>query len=247
MPTVPDPSFFDQLKRQYFAHYAAMNQGLMSERFYRNCCYYFRGEVVPILPDDRDVRILEIGCGVGTLIRFLGERGYRHIHGIEIDPQLCDTAVQYAGKYAKRIECGDALKLLGERGDSFDVIIAMDVIEHFTVAQGAELCRLAHRALKPGGKLLLRTPNMGNIVGNYLRHVDLTHQAGYTEASLRHLLLSAGFARADVVVPKFGWPHLQTVRLVLTNLSHRLLFAAQGVPPCVRFDPNIVMCAQVDN
>jgi len=88
---------------------------------------------------------------------------------------------------------------------------------------------------------------MGNILRNYLRHADLTHQAGSTEASLRHLLLSTGFARVDILVPKFGWLHLQTVRLVLTNLAHRLLFASQGQPPCVRFDPNIVACARVGN
>jgi hypothetical protein len=87
---------------------------------------------------------------------------------------------------------------------------------------------------------------MANVLGNYSRYADLTHQAGYTETSLRQLLLSAGFARADVVRPKFGWLHQQTVRLFLTNLAHRLLFAAHGMPPCERFDPNIVMCARVD-
>ena len=77
-----------------------------------------------------------------------------------------------------------------------------------------------------------------------MRYDDLTHQAGYTEDSLRQLLLCAGFQTASAVKPRYSWPHLQTFRLLLTAALHRLLFALEGFQPCVSYDPNLVMCAR---
>ncbi len=232
-----------ELKLNYSSHYSAINPQMMSEHFYHDSCYYFRGEVLPALPEDKAAHILEIGCAAGHLIRFLASIGYSNVGAIELDAQLCDVARRYVGESARFIECGDAMQFLSRCQGRFDMIIATDVIEHFTLEDGAALCRQALDALAPGGRLLLRTQNMANILGTYIRHSDLTHQMGYTEETLKRLALSSGFARAEIVIPKFGLLHLQTVRLAVTNLFHRLLFAMQGQPPCQRFDPSIVMCA----
>jgi len=236
-----DEEVIARLKAGYSRFYAEVNPHVGTEKFYRDCLYYYRAEIVPVLPSDKNIRILEIGCATGSLLRFLCESGYTHAGGIELERSLYEEAVRNVGGKVEFLECGDALDFLRRSSGRFDMIIAVDVIEHFTLAGAPDLCGLVHRALNPGGQFLIRTPNMANILGCYARYMGLTHLMGYTETSLRELLLLCGFERAEVVVPKFGWLHLQTIRTFVTNVFHRILFAMQGQPPCVRFDSNIVM------
>ena len=240
-----DEAVIQKLKERFSSHYGRINTKLFTPGFYRDCCYYYSAEVEPLLPADKQASILEVGCGAGHLVRFLCDKGYTAVGAIEMDPVLYEKACEYVGKKAQFIVQGDALKYLESRRDVFDVITAIDVIEHFTLAQAAEFCTLACNSLRPGGVLVLRTPNMANILGCYTRYNDLTHQRGDTEASLCELLLLAGFKDAQVAVPKFSWLRRQTFRHFATTILHRLLFAMQGKPCPKGFERNIVICARV--
>ena len=122
-----DPDVMRRLKENYAPFYAATKPGLLTERFYRDNCYYYRAEVLPLLPENRNARILEVGCGAGHLIRFLAERGYGRVGGVELDRGLCEMARNNVGDKAEFIEHGDALAFLASRRDRFDAVIALDV------------------------------------------------------------------------------------------------------------------------
>src|SRR6266852_8466542 len=64
---------------------------------------------LPLLADmDRDAPILEIGCGGGGLLAYLGRRGFSHAVGID----LSEEQVELARLRGVRAECGEALAYL---------------------------------------------------------------------------------------------------------------------------------------
>ena len=54
------------------------------------------------------------------------------------------------------------------------------------------------KALKPGGRAIMATPNMALVSGLVQRYTDFTHEVGFTERSLEQVLRVAGFSVIDI-------------------------------------------------
>lgn len=68
----------------------------------------------------------------------------------------------------------------------------IDLIEHFTKSDIVDLMHLAHKTLKDGGVLLLRTPNAESpLFGRFYN--DFTHETPFTRSSLQQILTTVGF------------------------------------------------------
>lgn len=106
------------------------------------------------------MRILDVGCANGPTMIYCGLQG-AEVYGQD----LCDQAVSDANAQLKRFAIpgracvGDATKLTFESA-SFDAVISSDFVEHITDAQKVAMFREARRVLKPGGKLVTKTPNL---------------------------------------------------------------------------------------
>jgi len=96
-------------------------------------------------------RLLEIGSGYGYFLEMAGHAGWEG-EGVEISPYCCQVARE-RGCSVQQSPLQDATLAQG----TFDVIVLWDVIEHFT--QPAEIVRLCHGLLRPGGALVMRTPD----------------------------------------------------------------------------------------
>jgi SAM-dependent methyltransferase len=130
-------------------------------------------------------RVLEIGCGAGELLAFLKSRGFSNAQGIDISPEQ----VALARERGVDAEVGDALQLTG----SYQLIIAVDVLEHFTRDELVRLARVLFEALAPGGKLLIQTANGAGLFPRQVIYGDLTHLTIFTPQSLGQLLRASGF------------------------------------------------------
>ncbi|CAG8467225.1 13944_t:CDS:2 [Cetraspora pellucida] len=105
----------------------------------------------------KDLRILDIGCGGGSLVR-LGAS----VVGADASPENIQIARLharkdprlYSGPGTLEYECITAEKLL-ENGESFDVVCAMEIIEH--VNHPAKFLKACTELVKPGGHLFLST------------------------------------------------------------------------------------------
>lgn len=78
---------------------------------------------------------------------------------------------------------------------TFDCIYAFELIEHLTPEDGLALLRRLHKLLRPGGSLLLGTPNL------YHPHRywgDVTHKTPYKYEELGALMIMAGFGVPQV-------------------------------------------------
>ena len=131
-------------------------------------------------------RILDVGCGRGEFLDVAADAGLE-THGVDLDPAM----LAHAG--AHRIVEAEALDYLQSTPETFDVVSALHVIEHFPVGEGAALVRLGGSRLAPGGSLIVATPNPGSlptIAHEFWK--DPTHVRPYDVELLEFLCRDAG-------------------------------------------------------
>ncbi len=146
------------------------------------------------LPASARGRLLEIGCGSGELIGFMKQKGWR-VTGVDTDP----VAVQKARSRRLPVFCG-ALEAAGFSSNDTDVIVMNHVIEH--VPHPAQMLRECHRILKPGGRLMITTPNHESwghaLFQNSWRGLEPPrHLFVFNPPSLLRLVRQAGFRKAN--------------------------------------------------
>jgi 2-polyprenyl-3-methyl-5-hydroxy-6-metoxy-1,4-benzoquinol methylase len=183
----------------------------------------------PWLPPDRAAGILDAGCGEGALLAFLTESGYSNLSGFDLSKENVECCGRSGFTFVREF---DALRIADYPGpETYDVIFALDLLEHLPKESTAAFLQGAFKRLRPGGgALILQTPNMGSLLGWYCFFNDLTHQFGVTENSAADLLAVAGFARNAVEVRPawYATSRLGRMREFYAALCHRLLFLAEG-------------------
>jgi hypothetical protein len=69
----------------------------------------------------------------------------------------------------------------------------LDIIEHLVKLEVMRFLDASYKALKPGGRLILQTPNAESPWGSQHRYNDFTHEVGFNPNLLSRLLNLAGF------------------------------------------------------
>jgi SAM-dependent methyltransferase len=180
--------------------------------------YYFRGW----LPERADSAICDLGCGDGGLLRLLAARGYRELTGVDVSPEQLGRA---RGTAARLIR-GDALEHLDGAPGRYDLLIARDLVEHLSKDELLRFLALARAALRPGGRLVVQTPNGDSPLAGSVRYGDLTHELCLTPELARRLLAHAGFqgfeAREAGPIPS-GYSPISTARYALWKAARALI------------------------
>src|SRR5580704_14840772 len=96
---------------------------------------------------ERRCRILDVGCGAGFLANHLGALGH-DVTGLDASDDALAVAARHDPRHTVRYQKGDALELPFEDA-SFDVVCAMDFLEH--VEDPEQAIAEAARVLKPSG------------------------------------------------------------------------------------------------
>jgi 2-polyprenyl-3-methyl-5-hydroxy-6-metoxy-1,4-benzoquinol methylase len=157
---------------------------------------YFEHHILKHLPNNHDIKILDIGCGYGTTLKALINNGYQNVFGIDIS----EEQITYA-KEKLKLECvrlADALSFLKDNlinnKNCFDVILVLDVLEHLELNYSFQLLKLINSSLNNGGLLIIKTPNA---IAPFSPHIywDITHLRGYTTRSLEQCLKYCGISK----------------------------------------------------
>lgn len=153
-----------------------------------------------------DSRLLEIGCGAGNLLLQASVRGS---YPVALD--LAMQALTFVRSRLREAQTGPAaprgflcLQSVGEllplASESFECVLLSEVIEHLETPQIS--IKEAARVLRPGGRLLVTTPNYHSFWPLMERVVDLLnmapkmageqHISRFYPASLKRLLIESG-------------------------------------------------------
>lgn len=112
----------------------------------------------------KKLRILDLGCGNGSLTQLLAQQGHEVI-GVDDSVSGIESATRNFPNC--RFLQGSVYDLpYSLLGNGFDVVISCEVIEHLLYPK--ELIRAAKKCLKPEGHLLITTPYHG-----YLKNLAL--------------------------------------------------------------------------
>lgn len=126
-------------------------------------------------------RILDVGCGTGIMLGYLGR--YGKVEGIDVSKRAIDFC---RARGFKNAYLGDARKLPFPN-NSFDLITAFDTLEHLKDDQAAlvEFCRV----LRPGGFILASMPALPLIWSSH--DVEHGHFRRYTSSDIKKKLKKA--------------------------------------------------------
>lgn len=157
--------------------------------------------------------VLDAGCGLGHFARAC-ERAGAAVVGVERDMTLLLNGRLYTGfqRVVRADVCG-----LPFTANSFDWILSNQVIEH--VEEPGELLDESLRVLRPGGHLLISSPNRRVHLATRrpqqlwlalrgLARSDPTHVREFVPGELRKLLRKSGFdvKSEESVGRNAGWP-----------------------------------------
>lgn len=171
--------------------------GLLSklERFYRRLVLTdhvrFITQVAQATPSKSEARILDVGCGPGTLLSLLKRMGFQ-VAGVDLSARAAEIALR---EHGINVEVGQ-LEKLSFPADSFDVVLLLHTLEH--VPNPRELLGEVLRILKPQGRAVVQVPNIDSIqfkfFGTRWYGLDVPrHLIDYSLPSLLRLLSRTGF------------------------------------------------------
>ncbi|MDQ6804752.1 MAG: methyltransferase domain-containing protein [Actinomycetota bacterium] len=191
--------------------------------------------------------LLDLGAGRGELVVAAAARGARAV-GVEYSSTAVELSRQTLAAHGDppgaQVILADARALPFADGE-FDVVTMLDVIEHLTPGEQADVLAQARRVLRPGGRIHVHTAPNRLIYATYQaqrvlipwrilrwprqpRHsYELTMHVGeHTARSLRRTLAGAGFAQVAVIHGEWVYegfvPDERARKLYWRLAAHRL-------------------------
>ncbi|MFV9067122.1 class I SAM-dependent methyltransferase [Serratia fonticola] len=140
--------------------------------------------------------VADVGCGRGEWLETLRDNDIPAM-GVDLDDGMLERALQI-GLNVKKMDC---LAFLQQQADaSLLAITGFHIAEHLPFEVLQSLVKEALRVLKPGGLLILETPNPENVsVGTCSFYMDPTHNHPLPPALLEFIPNYYGFLRTKIL------------------------------------------------
>ncbi len=234
----------DEIKDKYLTSIFLKRNPITKKSYELNSKSYFLN-YGPYIPKSRDIRILDIGCGMGHFLYALTINGYHNFIGIDISSQMINFIkklnkpdLNYVFKIiSKKVEQADAFEFLENYEGKFDLIVANDVIEHIEKRRVLDLFKLVKDNLKDNGIFIAKTANMANLVSNMLLYDDFTHEYGFTNLSLGQVFLLTGFK--NVRIKQFIAKKPRLITKFIRRITLKFLSELFGVKEIKNWSPLI--------
>jgi SAM-dependent methyltransferase len=203
-------------------------------------------ELRNLLPQDKNAAVLDIGFGGGWFLAACLKLGYKNLSGADFGIAHKSYIQAWSDRPIQLYEIEDNIgDFLSDREEQYDFIHLSHVIEHVPKYSLLWVVDALYRALKPGGILMLRTPNMEGPCANSSLYVTLAHEYGFCGSNLGSLLDICGFDdvryhRATTFRPSLkqrGGILVRRLLLMESEIRHRFF----GVNKGRIFDVELVM------
>lgn len=184
-------------------------------------------------------RVLEVGCGTGTITQFLVDR--KLVVGVDVVDDYVEAARRRFANHPNvvilhhDITGPGAFPPVGpDASPRFDSAVSVNVLEH--IPDDTAALRAVYRLLDPGGTLTLLVPCHPALTSRFDHLIG--HQRRYTKRDLRARLEQAGFQveqlRRSNPVGAIGW-------LVNNRLLRRRKLSGLGL-----YDALVPLLARID-
>lgn len=177
--------------------------------------------ILPLKQFNDVCRGIDLGCGRGEWLQLMQENGVDML-GVDSDQGMLNAAQEQGLK----VKHGDAIQNLQLLASESQMLVsAFHLAEHLPFEVLQTLIQESLRVLKPGGLLILETPNPENIVvGTANFYLDPTHQRPIPFQLLSFTVEYAGFAKTKVL-------RLQEQEGLAENQTLSLMDVLNGVSP----------------
>jgi len=207
----------------------------VKDHFYRDFELLFRGDrseirerlrvylplVQPLLELYPDAVAMDLGCGRGEWLETLRDQGFK-VSGVDLDEGMLEDC-QALQLEVRNEDALSALRSL--ENESTSLVSAFHLVEHIAFDDLRSLVEEAHRVLKPGGLLIMETPNPENLTMAASRfYLDPTHTRPIPPGLLSFIPRYYGFSKSIVF-------RLQESPALRSNPSPTLLDVLEGVSP----------------
>lgn len=168
-------------------------------------------KILDQFPKDKELSILDVGCGYGTHLKLAAERGWK-CFGVEPSAHARGIADERLGGAAYLVESVDELI-----PHEFDLILMLDTIEHLPTPYPTLYKLFSIGAILPKTKLVVSTPNAGAAEAEkdpaawVYRHPP-SHLVYYRAETLRYLFSRLHFTTIDVAGLAFATPETTDLR-----------------------------------
>jgi len=199
---------------------------------------YFEHEFSGI--DFSGKQLLEIGFGDGSFLSWAQSQG-AHVVGCELIEPICSSGI--AQGYDTRF--GDVRTAISPAQESFDLVIAFDVLEHILPDDLLDFLKFIGGVMKPNSLFIVRVPNGQSPFGLVNQYGDITHVNVLSKGRFEQL---APMAQLEMVYCRnafrFGKSEIKlidVVRFKLRDFLNAFITKVYGLEH-IPLDQNIVAC-----
>lgn len=191
--------------------------------------------VIEQFGDFKNLEIIEIGCGAGTVSMLMASKG-ANVTLLDLSQTALDTAKAQFKQLDIKAEyiLTDALSLPADLLESFDISMSFGLAEHFADSAREEIIRSHKNLLKKGGLSFISVPNA--YCFPYRVYKKFSESAGlweigyedpFTRSELRNLAQKAGYNEINL----FGGSFLHDVNYFLfRNVKRVVINKTKGMP-----------------
>lgn len=185
----------DRIYEHYVSAFKGAPGGPQLESAFERHGRFYDHLFEPVVGDLKPAKILEVGCGQGRFLFWARRRGFCDVRGFD----RSEEQVAIARSLGLAAEVATSADYLARCDKDFDLIVAMDIVEHFGRDEALEFLEQCWTCLRPGGRLFLTTPNGSALRPGPVVYGDLTHETVFSPQTIQLALQLSGFRHIEVL------------------------------------------------